>query len=102
MNFKYHIYKPSIECPYCDKICQDDDHSVASELEKRVEFKCEYCGKKFYAESCIVYNTYSDCTLNGEEHDLIQSESHPAVFNCNNCYYHEVRPTVKETLIKEG
>ena len=89
MNFNYHIHKSSIECPYCDKICHDD-YSVGTE-EERIEFECEHCEKKFYVDACIVFNTYSDCVLNDKEHDLIQSKSHPTVFDCNNCYYHEVR-----------
>ena len=101
MNFNYHIHKSNIECPYCDKTCHDDDYVVAKELETKVEFECESCGKKFYVDACVVYNTYSDCALNGKKHNLIQSENSPALFDCNDCYYYEViRPTVKETLVK--
>ena len=98
MNFNYHIHKSNIECPYCDKTCNDDDYSVA--LEVKVKLECESCGKNFYVDTCVVYNTYSDCALNGKEHDLIQSKSHPTVFDCDNCYHHEVKPTVKEMLIE--
>lgn len=94
MNFNYHIYAPSIKCPYCDKECYDDDYLVAQDLEVRVEFECEYCGKVFYAEACIVYNTYSDCALNNKEHIFKQSKSHSRVFNCENCYYTEVRDEI--------
>ena len=91
MNFNYHIHKSSIECPYCDKSLIDDDGEVAMSPEERIEFECIYCGKKFWADSCIVYNTYSDCKLNGEEHKFKASKSHPTVFNCENCYEYEVR-----------
>jgi len=93
MNFNYHIHKSDIRCPYCDERCTDDDYVVAQELETRVEFECEHCGKLFWAESSIVFSTYSDCKLNGDEHDFKSAEKYPSVFNCENCYQTEVRPT---------
>ncbi len=91
MNLQYHIYEPNIKCPYCDKDNRDDDSTIAQNLEERVEFECDHCGRKFFAESRIVYNTYSDCVLNGEKHDMKQSESRSTVFNCENCHHTEVR-----------
>ena len=89
VNLDYYIYEPNIKCPYCNKDCRDDDYIV--ELDAQIEFECEHCEKMFHVEPCIVYCTYSDCKLNGKEHDFEQSESHPTVFNCKNCYQHEVR-----------
>ena len=91
MNFLYHIHEQSIKCPYCDKDCEDDDYVVARELDNRIEFECEYCYKKFWAEACMVYNTYSDCNLNDIEHSFKPTKSHPMVFDCENCYQTEVR-----------
>ena len=91
MNVNYHIYVSNVKCPYCDKDCEDTEYEVARELETRIEFECEHCGRKFYAEACIVYSTYSDCELNDEKHDFKQSESHPTVFDCENCSHYEVR-----------
>lgn len=93
MNLRYHIHKSSVTCPYCDKTCHDDDYIVGQELETQVEFECEHCGKTFWAESCIVYSTYSDCKLNNEEHQFRQSEAVSALFQCDNCYQYEVRNT---------
>lgn len=88
MNLNYHIHKSSIICPYCDKVCRDDDYIVAQKLDTKIEFECEHCGKKFQAEACIVYNTYSDCTLNGKTHDLIETHIE-GFFQCNNCEHYE-------------
>jgi uncharacterized protein with PIN domain len=92
MNLNYHIHKSSIECPYCDANLSDDDSIVTSQLEEPVEFECEFCGKTFWAESCIVFNTYSDCKLNGQKHKWVQSEfeSSKNVYNCKNCYQYKV------------
>ena len=92
MNYNCHIHNLEIQCPYCDKHCADDDYIVAQDLDERIEFECESCGKKFWAESCIVYNTYSDCKLNDEEHVFENnSEKHPEYYYCENCQEHEVR-----------
>lgn len=91
MNLNYHIYVSNIKCPYCDKDCEDTEYEVARELERRIEFECEHCGRKFYVEACIVYCTYSDCELNDKKHNFKQLENHPTLFNCKNCYHHEVR-----------
>ena len=91
MNFNYHIHNSYVKCPYCDKNCDDSEGMVAAQGETRIEIECEHCEKKFFADSSIVYNTYSDCELNGEKHDLRPSGSHPTVFHCKNCYYHEVK-----------
>lgn len=91
MNFNYHIHYSYIKCPYCDKNCENDGLLNLKNIEVKVEFECEHCEKKFYADSGIVFNTYSDCKLNGEEHDLKQSEHVPEVYHCENCYYHEVQ-----------
>jgi len=90
MNFNYHIYVSNIKCPYCNKDCDDYDYEVAQNLEEKVEFECEHCGKRFYVEAIITYCTYSDCELNDEPHDWEQSVSHPTVFDCRNCYQHKV------------
>jgi uncharacterized Zn-finger protein len=90
MGYLYHIHEFNIKCPYCDKEYQDDDYEVAREFDSEVELECEYCGKKFWAESCIVYSTYADCALNGKSHDLI--ETHIAgQFKCNDCEHYEYR-----------
>lgn len=92
MNYNYHIHKSDITCPYCDKGCYDEDYVVARNLEERIEIECEHCGRMFWAESCIVFNTYSDCSLNGEDHDFQNdSEKYPTVFSCRNCQESEVR-----------
>ncbi len=91
MNFNYHIHSSDIKCPYCDKECEDDDYVVAQELETQIDFECEHCGKTFHAVSCIVFNSYSDCSLNGKKHDFECSKHHPTVFSCKNCYQTEVR-----------
>ncbi len=92
MNYNYHIYNSSIKCPYCDKDCQDEEYTVTQRLETRIEFECEHCGKVFWAEACVVYSTYSDCRLNGDEH-LFKNDcaEYPTVFDCENCSQHEVR-----------
>ena len=96
MNFLYHIDETRIKCPYCDKECSDDDHSV-SEIEEWVIFECEHCEKTFFAQANIAYTTYSDCKLNDVEHEFESSESHPTVFNCKNCYHWEVKNELVET-----
>jgi hypothetical protein len=87
MNFNYHIHKSNILCPYCDKECRDDDYEVARDFDNKIEWECEHCGKKFWAESCIVYNTEGDCALNGESHDLIETHI-KGQFKCNNCEHY--------------
>ena len=92
MNFNYHIHVSNVKCPYCDKDCKDSEYEAAQELETKIEFECEHCGKVFWVESSIVYSTYSDCKLNGNEHLFKNdSEKHPTVFNCEKCSQHEVR-----------
>ena len=85
--------KNNIKCPYCDRDCVDDDYAVFQEgFDNQIEFECEHCGKSFHAEPNVVYSTYSDCKLNGdEEHDFKATESHPTVFHCEKCYQWEVR-----------
>jgi len=91
MNLNYHISEPVIKCPYCDKGCQDDDYEVAEDLGSTNEFECSHCEKKFWASAHVSYDTHSDCGLNGIDHNYIASESHPTVFNCENCSQYEVR-----------
>jgi len=91
INLQYHIYESNIKCPYCDRECYDDDCEVAQNLGAYVDFECTRCEKVFFAESSVVYSTYSDCNLNGEEHDFEASKTHPTVFNCKRCYKTEVR-----------
>ena len=98
MNLNYHIYQSNVKCPYCNKNCEDSDYEVARDLETQIEFECEHCERKFFAEACIVYSTYSDCKLNDEEHDFEQSKHRSTVFDCKNCYHHEVRT---EPILKE-
>lgn len=102
MNYNYHIHKSNIQCPYCDKICADDDYVVSQNMEEKIKFECENCGRMFWIEACVVYNSYSDCELNDKEHDFINDcEKHPTVFNCKNCYQTKVvttDPTPKDCL----
>ena len=92
MNLNYHIHKSDIICPYCDKECSVENYGVARDLEEKIELECEHCEKIFWAESCIVYNTYSDCGLNNEEHKFKNDcDEYPTVFNCQNCQKCEVR-----------
>jgi uncharacterized Zn-finger protein len=90
MNLNYHIHESSIKCPYCDEIYQDDDYAVTSEFETRVEVECSDCGKRFYAESCIVFNTYSDCKLNNTEH-CWEKSTIDSLFNFKNCHETDIR-----------
>ena len=90
MNLNYHIHEVSIKCPYCDKEYRDDDYEVSRKIDDKVELECD-CGKNFYAESRIVFNTYAACELNGQEHDL--EETHiPDFFQCKNCEHCERNP----------
>ena len=98
MNLRYHIHEANIKCPYCDKECPDDDYEVAKDIETRIEFECVHCGKKFWAESCIVYCTYADCALNGKTHDFIETHI-PGFFKCNECEHYE---RIEPTAITEG
>jgi hypothetical protein len=102
MNLNYHIHVSDVQCPYCDLDCEDSEYEVARDLERRIEFECEHCEKKFHAEACIVYSTYSDCKLNDEKHDFEQSESHPTVFNCKNCSQTEVRSNPPQNPTERG
>lgn len=85
MNLKYHVFGSDIQCPYCDKECYDDGHNIANNLESKIAFECEHCGKTFWANAGVCYHTDSDCKLNYEEHDWEASETHPTVFHCKEC-----------------
>jgi len=91
MNLQYHIYKSRITCPYCNKECEDIDYTVADNMDDRTKCECEHCGKYFHAEACIVYNTHSDCELNGKKHDFKVSKSFPTVFNCKKCSQRKIK-----------
>ena len=95
MNLQYHIYELEIKCPYCNKD-QDDDHVVAKKSDVSVNVKCEYCGMAFNVQTRILFNSYSDCELNGIEHDLEKSSFAETVFNCKNCSQHKIIPPVTE------
>ena len=89
-SMNYHIQESNIKCPHCDRDCEND--GVVEELETREEFECEHCGTKFWAEASVAYSSYSDCSLNNKEHEWENlTEKYPEVFNCKNCYQHEVR-----------
>lgn len=90
MGYFYHIHEFNIKCPYCDKEYCDDDHEVIREFDSRIELECGHYEKKFWAESCIVYNTYADCTLNGKPHDFVATHI-AGQFKCNDCEYYEYR-----------
>ena len=85
MNMNYHIGETSIKCPYCDNSCEDSDYAV--DFNDRTEFECEYCGKVFWAQAKMDYDTHADCSLNGEEHDWYfpKKEKFPTLLNCHNC-----------------
>jgi hypothetical protein len=88
MNLQYHIYTPQVQCPYCDEFCRDDDYSV--ELESKTVFECEHCGKNFFVESTITYCSYSNCHLNGKEHDWYLIDINHNHYHCNNCYEYKI------------
>ena len=95
MNFQYHIHESSIKCPYCDCECHNDDYTIDQDQS---EFECDSCGKTFWAEMNFVYSTYSDCELNGKEHDYEQaSETHPTLYSCKNCYQYKVEVVPEKT-----
>lgn len=98
INLNYHIHESSLKCPYCDETCVDDDHCVGEDgFDVKTEYQCEHCDKTFHAEANIVYSTYSDCSLNGIDHEWYSIKSHPTVFHCKNCSQYDVR-TPKEAL----
>ena len=90
MNLQYHIREGDVKCPYCNKVC-DNDGINALDLDRKTELECDHCEKRFYATAEVVYSTYSDCKLNGEEHELEVAANHPTVFNCKNCSHYEVK-----------
>ena len=93
MNLNYHIYKPDIKCPYCDTDYCDEDYYVSQQMETQVELECDDCGKNFWAEACVVFNTHADCELNDKKHDF--EETHiPNLFNCKNCPQTDYKPIV--------
>ncbi len=91
MNLNYHIHATCVKCPYCDKEYRNDDHIVGEGgFGDPIEFECEDCGKIFYAEADVVYNTFADCGLNKEKHDWYNTKSHPAIFHCRKCQQHKI------------
>lgn len=98
MECNYHIHESDIKCPYCDEDCYDDDYTVSQNLEERIEFECEHCDKKFYAEASIAFSTYADCELNGKEHDL--EETHiKGFFKCRVCEYYTQKKNPAHAVI---
>ncbi len=91
MNLNYHIFEPSIKCPYCDKDCEDVECEIARNMEERIEVECDHCEKSFWAEAHIAYSTHSNCALNKQSHALYNSDSHPTLFHCENCSHYEVQ-----------
>lgn len=87
MNMKYHIGGLYIKCPYCDSI--NDNDGQVTEFEENIELECETCGKHFYAKAMISYDTSSDCSINGEDHEWEGSTSE-TLFNCKNCCQYKV------------
>lgn len=84
MNLNYHIHESTIKCPFCNREHADIDHIGRRNLDTSVEFDCVQCGKKFIVESCIVYNSYSNCKLNGESHTY--EETHiKGFYTCKHC-----------------
>lgn len=55
-------------CPYCDSMFQD-----SWDFDEDESVECDECGKLFELEVEIetTYTTYSNCSLNGEEHDWV-------------------------------
>jgi len=101
MNLNYHISEPSIECPYCDSHYENEGE--LNDLGEKVELECDNCGKHFWAEAQVSYDTHSDCSLNSIEHDWVNSESHPTVYNCNNCSQYKVeRPAGENWRSRES
>ena len=90
MNLNYHINESQIKCPYCDAEYYLDGE--INDFETKEELYCGSCERKFWAEANINYSTYSDCSLNGKDHEFENNvAAFPTVFNCKNCYQHEVR-----------
>ena len=78
-----------IICPYCDAEYQE------SFLLQDESPKCEACGKWFELQVSIetTYHTYTNCELNGEEHDWEESSCTDLCvsYKCSKCidYKHE-------------
>ena len=92
-----------VECPYCgagQEICHDDgfgyDEDSAHEME------CGGCEKTFVFTTSIMfsYTPYKADCLNGADHNLLASRTHPRIYTkmrCQDCDY-ERSPTDSEWL----
>jgi hypothetical protein len=74
-----HIQTEKITCPYCDVEFIDSLDRWDCD-----EYECK-CGKTFFyiRQVFISYNSYRDCTLNGEDHDRVESTKH--MDDCSKC-----------------
>lgn len=90
-----------MHCPYCgadQQVCHDDGAGYSE--DERHEHTCSECEKTFVFTTCIVlYYTpkKADC-LNGAQHDLAMSKTHPRQYSkmrCKHCEY-ERTPTPEE------
>jgi hypothetical protein len=90
-----------VDCPYCgseQEICHDDGYGYAE--NRRHRQKCGSCGNTFVYETCIIieHEAYKADCLNGGEHKLSPSHTHPIEFSmmhCGECDYIRF-PTTEE------
>jgi len=67
---------------------EDDECSLAPNLENKIKLECDHCRKMFWAEAQVVYSTYFDCSLNEEEHEW-EETSIEGFYQCKNCPEYE-------------
>lgn len=95
-----------MECPYCgadQDVCHDD--GAGYDEGARHEHTCSECEKAFVFCTTISFSYKShkaDC-LNGKDHDLKMSATHPKQYSkmrCRSCDY-ERNPTPEEFAAQE-
>ena len=87
-----------VTCPYCkteQEINHDDGYGYDEDQE--YEQSCVRCDKEFTFTTHITYNHKVYCK--DEPHELANSDSHPHLWECENCEYYEVR---REQALQEA
>ena len=93
-----------VECPYCHSEQNHKDISTAFILYADfVLWECPCCKKSFKISEEMVYTTKTDCTLNGQKHELGVEFMTPSYdfCVCEKCdYTHAVKRLLPKELIE--